>query len=1331
MHFPNNGFDEKADSSKPAISTEANATDLSHSLLTRASPTSTVILATAIVMIKDTFGENQPIRALLDCASQSSYISESCAQRLGLSRQRYHTPILALGGVQVNQARGRSICHVSSKFDPTFLYTTSAIVIKCITNNMPTTYFDLNSLSHIKNLKLADPECNIPAPVDMLIGAEMFPHVLHGGRISDGPNKPVAVETVFGWVLMGETPLSPATFISTFTLINENSPDDATVDGVLRRFWEIEEVAPAPTAPNPEETKCENIFEKTVERAATGRYTVPLPFRSFPPVLGNSYNAALKCLNSLQNRLRSKEKLKNDYIAFMEDYINSGHMSVIKDSRPNFDQYYIPHHCVLRPDSTTTKLRVVFNASKPTTNGVSLNDVLLTGPALQQDIVSILLRARFHAYLITADIRQMYRQILVRPEHRPYQRILWNSDFSKPAEIYQLNTVTYGLNCAPYLALRTLRSLANDERSKYPKAAEVLDRDTYVDDIITGCDTLENAISLQTELSNLLASGGFELRKWSANDPKILEQLPDEYKQLHVNLALDKDVSVKILGLRWCPSLDKFSYNIQSINKNCTKRIILSEIARIFDPLGWLSPLSMSIKILIQYLWALSLDWDSQPPKEVIVRWETIQNQLPSLTSLTIDRFIPKFEAIDLIGFCDASSSGYAAVIYTRSELDVESTGHVALLCAKTRVAPIKRISIPRLELCAALLLSRLLKSVLKSINPFIRNFYAFSDSTVALAWIRSPPHKWKTFVSNRTTEIQSVIAPNQWFHVRSADNSADCASRGLLPHELLDSDTWFHGPSWLSSSPNSWPTLCSEVDPPEVNDEIEVEAAKLTLVLNDTGDINLINKYSSFSKLQRVTAYCLRFIEIRVKKNPIPAPWLTTAELENALTGLIKLEQHAHFSKEMSLLLKGQPLRNNLRKLNPFIDECGILRVGGRLRHSLLNYNNKHPIILPKTSRLTSLIIDHYHALHLHPGPHALQAILHGKFWIMNARSVIRNRLRRCHVCFRCNPQPITPFMGDLPLERTSQIKPFSVVGVDYGGPFQVTYSRVRGVRTHKAYLCLFVCFSTKAVHLELASNLSTEAFLAAFRRLIARRGRCSVIHSDCGTNFVGARRKLSELFKMINSKDYNDAMSSLLTPQGIDWRFNPPSAPHFGGLWEAGIKSVKKHLLRVIGEQILTYEELNTVLVEIEALLNSRPLCPLSSDPNDFTALTPGHFLMNEAPVRLPEVNLTEISVHRLSRWELVQRIQQHFWKRWHNEYLNTLQQRQKWISKPSNLNVGRLVLVKDETQPPLRWRLGRVESVVTSADGIVRAANVRVQNGILSRPVVKLCPLPDEQL
>ncbi|XP_050532155.1 uncharacterized protein LOC126900449 [Daktulosphaira vitifoliae] len=325
---------------------------------------------------------------------------------------------------------------------------------------------------------------------------------------------------------------------------------------------------------------------------------------------------------------------------------------------------------------------------------------------------------------------------------------------------------------------------------------------------------------------------------------------------------------------------------------------------------------------------------------------------------------------------------------------------------------------------------------------------------------------------------------------------------------------------------------------------------------------------------------------------------------------------------------------------------------------------------------------------------------------------------------------------MADLPQYRVQQIKPFTISGVDYAGPISLKSARGRRSARERrssdtsAYICLFICMATKAIHLELSSDLSTEKFLMAFTRFASRRGPIQEIHSDCGSNFVGASRLLnkclSPLHTLTTLNDFQNTVHEHLSKQNITWHFNPPASPHFGGLWEAGVKSTKALIHRSIGTHKLTNEEFITLLTQIEATLNSRPLCALSNDPNDLDALTPSHFLTLEPSTTLPEPSLENVPLSKLQRWRLILDIHRHFWSRWKNEYLSSLQLRNKWTDNNDQLQINNLVLIKEATHP-LHWKMGRVRLLHPSSDGVTRVATVETATSRFLRPLVKLCPLP----
>ncbi|XP_076664979.1 uncharacterized protein LOC143367238 [Andrena cerasifolii] len=475
------------------------------------------------------------------------------------------------------------------------------------------------------------------------------------------------------------------------------------------------------------------------------------------------------------------------------------------------------------------------------------------------------------------------------------------------------------------------------------------------------------------------------------------------------------------------------------------------------------------------------------------------------------------------------------------------------------------------------------------------------------------------------------------------------------------------------------------------------------------------------------ITAWCLRWLPR--KTAGARGTHLKPAEVNAARTHWLLLEQQREFALEIRQLTRGLPLshRSNLLRLNPYLDDQGLLRVGGRLRHAALPLDAKHQFLLPRNSRLTELLVNDAHERTLHGGTQLTLATLRQHYWIPQGRQRVKAILHRCVTCARWRSSTGQQLMGDLPAVRVTPTRPFLHVGVDYAGPLTLLMARGRGQRTHKGYIALFVCLSTRAVHLELVSDYSTEAFLAALRRFTSRRGFCTVIQSDQGTTFVGAARELQGMLEHLNSGQ--DAVHSTLLRQGTEWRFNPPAAPHFGGLWEAAVKSTKYHLRRVIGDQHLTFEEMTTLLHQIEACLNSRPLQQMTDDPGDLATLTPGHFLIGEALLSLPDPTIEDVPSSRLSRWHLLQQMRLHFWRRWSSEYLQSLQARNKWLSPHRSPKVGDLCLVKSELTSPAQWPLARITDLHPGSDGCTRVVTVKTARSTFVRPIRKLVFLPLE--
>ncbi|KAF6204000.1 hypothetical protein GE061_002339 [Apolygus lucorum] len=1165
---------------------------------------------------------------------------------------------------------------------------------------------------------LSDPTFTTPGPIDCLIGADLYTEVVIGAPITIHANGPRLLETVFGYTVIGRFKCDSDSSQSVALLAHED------LAPLMERFWEVEE-PDLPNVPSPEDEECERHFLQTHRRMEDGRYMVSLPFKSNNPTIVPSTKPVMNRLYSLETKLSKSESLKQDYSAFMEEYERLGHMSPASGPA----SYIIPHHPVYKVNGEDRKLRVVFDASFKTPTG-NLNDHLHIGPKLQADVTATLLNFRYHRLVFSCDIVKMFRQILVEPNDRKFQQIVWRSDPSQPVQFYELNTITYGLRSSPYLAQRVLRQHATNYQDKFPAAAHVLLNNTYVDDIIGGADSPEDLITLKHQLIVLLEKGGFQLSRWSTNYPLLLE--PDEQPLKQVTLCSGDSPTTTILGMRWDPATDSFSYEVAPPPTGLTKRLILSTIARLFDPLGYIAPVIFYAKCIMQRTWQWKLGWDEEVPQEIGSLWSQFIEQLPQLSFLSIPRPFPTTDTnYQLICFSDASERGFCAAIYLRATngSDVSMT----LVKSKTRLAPTKTLTIPRLELSGALLLAQLIKTLSQlQENLHINDIYCFTDSMVALSWIRSMPHCLQTYVSNRVQQITSLTKVEWWHHIRGSENPADVGSRGILPSALRDHCLWWTGPSWCYQPIEQWP-ISSELVPMELP-ELRRSHLALVAIIPNQELINYAGRHSSFKRFIRIIAYVKRFISNahipkHLKRYRTVGP-VSAVEFRCANHHYIKLLQHNYFP-EVFTGSSFNDMSLELRRLNVFIDPEGLARVGGRLSKAPLMPDHKNPILLPSRSFYTNLVVDHFHRQGHHIGPTALLAMIRQEYWIPKARNLIRALRHKCVVCTRFSRNSIVPFMGDLPKSRFAAARPFLITGVDFAGPFLCRETSRRNSHHIKAYLCLFLCMSSRALHLEVATSLSVEGFLDAFDRFSSRRGLPSQMVSDCGTNFQGAARYIQEVYDLWQRSEVQASVISHTSHLGVQWTFNPPSSPHFGGGWEISVRSVKDLLYRAFGNHPYTLPELCTIFTKVEGILNSRPILPQSSSPDDLETLTPGHFLIGQPITALPEPDLIEVPSNRLNRWQQIRERIQYFWSRWKMEYLSNLQVRQKWTKKSPNLRVGDLVLLLDLNLPPTRWPLGKIISTHPGDDGIVRVVTVRTPQGTYKRPSVKMIPLVLEDI
>ncbi|XP_058446192.1 uncharacterized protein LOC131427220 [Malaya genurostris] len=1294
------------------------------------------LLPTVVARVEGSDGKQHVARILIDSGSQVSLITEACVKRLGLRRSNASLEVTGINAEVIGKTAGKVSLVISSRFEEATKIITQAYVLGKLTATLPCQRFNVSNMPYLAGLQLADPHFNKPSSTDIILGADVFLSILQSGQVKDHNGNPVAQRSVFGWMVAGK--ISKQDCIHTHHSIINLHPE-VDIDRTLRLFWEDQELHRSKQLTKDEQRVVE-LFNSTLTRSQEGRFIVRLPMDDSKLKLGNSLIAATRRLRCIERKFDSDSNFKKQYLSFMQEYQDLGHMEIVPPTKIDVDcskSYYLPHHGVIKEDSITTKLRVVFDGSCSTTTGASLNDVLLDAPNINADLFEVLLRFRSYPVVFIADIEKMYRQVLVHSDDTDYLRIVWRDSADKPVQHFRLLTVTYGLKNSGFLAMAALHKAAEVYEMIYPEAAERIKRHIYVDDLTSGADSVNEAKQLIKQINEILSEAGFTLRKWCSNSAAVLESLSDTINSSMPIQFPDERNIVKALGTHWLPKEDVFTFKVtMPIDRPNTKHQLLSDSAKLFDPFGWFAPVIVRVKILYQKCWLYDLNWHDLLPPTIEEEWIEVKETLHQLEQIKIPRWAANYNGnVQLHGFSDASEEAYAAVVYLRS-VDYNNEIHVTLLAAKTKVAPVRQISIPRLELNAAELLAKLMKQVAEPLERFNIERYAWTDSTIVLQWLSGHPRKWDTYVANRTSLILDVLPRKHWSHVTSKNNPADCASRGISPSDLVNHPLWWTGPAWLYEDSSTW----NREVPDYNNNEDTLEVRKRYKTLNITVSLpvtthviekQIIEQRSSLIaacwQLARVSRFTYNMKCVITGNNKLSGSILPS-ELHQARMKFVRLAQKESYATEIKALACGDeiPVKSGILNLYPFLDDAGTLRVGGRLQQSLYAFDVKHPIILSKTNRFTKLLVEEIHVNNCHAGPTLMTATINQRYWIQGCQVVIKQVIRKCLSCCRQKAQTAKQLMGSLPAARVTACRPFAHVGVDYAGPIMVRCSNTRGARCMKGYIVVFICLSTKAIHLEVAGDLSTDTFLGAFRRMISRRGYCSEVWSDNGTNLVGANRQLQEIYEITtnHAKGKEHYFSNL----GIRWRFIPPASPHQGGIWEAAVKSAKELLRPIIGDKNLTYEELSTVLCQVEACLNSRPLCSLSSNPESLEALTPGHFLVGQPLNMLPEPEVTHLKVNYLDRWKMVQRYTEEFWRRWRDEYMATLQPRGKWKMKQDNLKLGSLVLVKNDNSPPSTWDLARIVAVHPDQQGLVRNVTLRRGKSEYQRSVQKLCPLPD---
>ncbi|XP_046549034.1 uncharacterized protein LOC124259013 [Haliotis rubra] len=1027
------------------------------------------------------------------------------------------------------------------------------------------------------------PEVNRATPL-ILVGSDHADLILPMQPIQFGPTgTPVAVCTKLGWSLQGPSPSSQGSSNPDRCLLTSTKPllKGDLLENVAR-LWQID-VLPY-TGKDVTRSKQDKQAITTLD-SGTVKIDVDGETHYATPLLRKQADAQL-----------------------------SGTISDEK-AEATSESWYIPHHVVKNND----KHRLVFNCSFEH-NGESLNSNLLPGPTLGSSLLGVFLRFRQHAVAVTGDIKAMFHQIRLLPEDRPLLRFLWRDMKREETPIvYEWQVLPFGTTCSPCCATFALQKHVMDNIEGNEDVARCINQAFYVDNCLDSTPTVEEAQQLVSKTRSVLAKGGLNIRQWASNIPDVVKDLPPESRsdncELWLNFGRTGETQEPTLGLRWQCDTDAITYRYRPIEyTELTMRVIYPTLATQYDPIGYLCPFTARAKILVQELWKGQTSWEKVITSGLVYEaWMKWEGELPQLPQIRLPGcYTPHNLNIDnssvirqLHIFCDASERIYGSVAYLRSE-DVNGTTGVSFVAARSRVAPKKQLSIPRLELCAALTGAQLAEMLSKELTVSIDSVNLWSDSTTVLTWLLSDSCQYKVFVGTRVSEIQNLTDINNWRYVNTKDNPADDITCGKTLAELCGTSRWQSGPLFLCDKPERWP------NPRPTSSAITEDTCELKKTFCLTATVEPMPEFLNYHTWDLLVTATMQLPDGAASSS---SPCMSRRQ--QAEVKLYRQVQTDSFSEDLTALMAGKPVQSSskLLQLDPEYDRIdGMIRVGGRLRQvDILPHSAKHPIVLDPKHHITRLIIKDYDEKLLHAGAERILAETRRFFWIIQGREAIRRQQRTCTECQTWRAKPNTPKRADLPLARLRLFRPsFFSTGVDCFGPMRIKIGR----RNEKRWGILFKCMTSRAVNLDLLDSMDADSFLMAFRRFISHRGKPSELLSDCGTNFKGGETELLEAFNAMKPE-----MANQLEKQ-VKFQFNPPYAPHFGGAWEREIRSVKNGLKVTLGDQSVTEPVLRTVLIEIEGILNSKPLGYVPTDISDAEPVTPNVLLMGRRDPSLPQM-------------------------------------------------------------------------------------------------------------
>ena len=1316
------------------------------------------------------------LKAILDNGSTHSYIRKSTAQRLNLKKLGTEEFTVGVFG----HKEQRVVADIVEAFVEVYykqsgqcklkrivLITSEAMCSDIIGRELTT---EQQRVLEEAQLPLADRDIGKSGSykVDLLVGLDYY-YDLAGSQVLRLAEGIIVLDTLLGYVMCSSAELKVnkvnlnirtnlcRTQTNMFRLTSEeeqtslNRLVDLSIIGIKEEEAEMSPVL--------------ERFENTV-RKEDDRVVVPLPWieRRRPRLMSNFYQSFRRLQTTYSKYKRQQD---SDVMEKCQDIINEqvklgiiekvctlGTVGEIEDKLQSEPSYYdsvgkvtedstvcyLPHHVVIKP--STQKPRLVYDASaKPCAEELSLNDCLETGPSLIKSLATILIRFRLQKTAFVADVEKAFLQIKIKRIDQDALRFLWTED--DEVIVYRFMRLPFGLTSSPFVLAATMKHLFMESRMDEKLLNRILGA-FYVDDLVDSVNTNQEAINIKECAESALDAGSMRLRKWNSNNITIRSLFSEDNE--------DTSESEVVLGLCWNTRTDKIKLNftriLDKLSEKHSKSELYSVLAQLFDPMGLVSPYVLMAKYLLQDTCQAKTEWNKPLPEDIAVKWSKWKQQLHDLPLLELDRWVGCDDAIstELHGFCDASEKAYAAVVYivTRTSTGVQSR----LLMSKARVAPAKSLSIARLELCAAVLLTRLmssLKTMLHDVNISKCKYY--TDSMNVLQWIRSEHFTWPVFVANRIKQILLASELVDWNYVSTLLNAADVASRGAALADLWLKYNWFEGPKFLVTGESP-----CEGRKPQFTPLIKEDCINTVCNLAQTvspkvcGLTSIIpSTYTNqFSKLIGTTVAVLRatkkFLALISKPCLSHAPTESKASCLEAKAELLWVQsiQGLHYVKEI-MFCKVKPCNKTVPELVHHFslywdDRDSLLRCYNRQCDANLRTASVEPALLPKDSQFTKMKIQQVHARWGHVGVRQTLAILRSEYWVPQGRRVVTKVLRQCQLCRRLtHPTFALPPPPPLPVNRICESRPYATIGVDYCGPLKL-------IRSQLAYVLIFTCASTRAVHFEAVPSMSVNDFLMAFKRMIARRGVPGLIVSDNAKTYKCVAKNLRRIFDSPKLKRY-------CSDSRIEWRFYTERSPWMGGFIERVVQLFKRTFRKLISNTRLNFREFSTLTTEAEGIVNSRPLTYSYERVEEGEVLTPSDLVHGYKLTDLPPlsgISLSPKSKYKddMERIKVMEKVKDQMWKRWSTDYMQMLAQRSFDVHKKKGTVrepvVGEIVLAlisKGERLPRRSWNLARVEEVKRSArDGCIRTVVVRVpqgkdiKGGLYRRSPSFLVPLED---